>query len=154
MRSDRISKTCATSVMKHPHVEVLTGTKIKQVQGFVGQFTTTVEANGMDRDLEHGVAILATGAHSLKPDLYLYGQDERVTRWHELEDLFEKEPKRLREAEAMAFIQCVGSREPERPYCSKICCTASVQQAIEYQNPKSRSRCLHPVPGSAYLRAS
>jgi len=120
-------------VAKHPQIEVLTETKIKQVQGFVGQFTTTVESNGVDRDLQHGVAILATGAHSLTPDLYLYGQDERVTRWHELEDLFEKEPRRLQEAEAIAFIQCVGSREPERPYCSKICCTASVQQAIEYK---------------------
>jgi aspartate aminotransferase len=39
----------------------------------------------------------------------------------------------LQEADAVAFIQCVGSREPQRPYCSKICCTASVQQAIEYK---------------------
>ena len=120
-------------VMQHQNIEVLTGTRIKNLQGFVGQFTTTVEANGTARDLEHGVAILATGAHSLKPELYLYGQSERVTRWHELEDLFEKQPKRLQEAEAIAFIQCVGSREPERPYCSKICCTASVQQAIEFK---------------------
>ena len=120
-------------VMQHQNIEVLTGTRIKNLQGFVGQFTTTVEANGAARDLEHGVAILATGAHSLKPELYLYGQSERVTRWHELEDLFEKQPKRLQEAEAIAFIQCVGSREPERPYCSKICCTASVQQAIEFK---------------------
>jgi heterodisulfide reductase subunit A len=48
-----------------------------------------------------------------------------------LEDLLTREPERLKQAEAVAFIQCVGSREPERPYCSKICCTASVQQAIQ-----------------------
>ncbi|MFH2127906.1 MAG: 4Fe-4S dicluster domain-containing protein, partial [Pseudomonadota bacterium] len=29
------------------------------------------------------------------------------------------------------FIQCVGSRQPDRPYCSRVCCTHSVQAAIE-----------------------
>jgi heterodisulfide reductase subunit A2 len=120
-------------VLHHQNIEVLLGSKIIQVEGFVGQFTTTVKTNGSERALEHGVAILATGAHSLEPDLYLYGQSDRVTRWHELEDLFEKQPERLRKAEAIAFIQCVGSREPERPYCSKICCTASVQQAVAFK---------------------
>ena len=53
-----------------------------------------------------------------------------------MEKLFAEEPRRLQDAEAVAFIQCVGSREPERPYCSKICCTASVQQAIELKTKK------------------
>ena len=30
----------------------------------------------------------------------------------------------------MVFIQCVGSRDEKRPYCSRICCSASVSQAI------------------------
>ncbi len=107
--------------------------KMSAVKGFVGQFSTTVQVKGAAREIEHGVAILATGAHSLKPSEYLYGQSERVTRWHELDRLFEDDPKRLDEAKAMAFIQCVGSREPERPYCSKICCTASVQKAVEFK---------------------
>jgi heterodisulfide reductase subunit A len=29
------------------------------------------------------------------------------------------------------FIQCVGSREPHRPYCSRVCCTHSVDNALE-----------------------
>ena len=28
------------------------------------------------------------------------------------------------------FIQCVGSRDDQRPYCSRICCTGSILQAI------------------------
>ncbi len=31
----------------------------------------------------------------------------------------------------MAFIQCVGSRIPERPYCNKVCCAHSVENAIK-----------------------
>lgn len=123
-------------VSSHRNIEVLTNAEITGVTGFVGNFFSTVKTNGSERELQHGVAILATGAHSLKTEEYLYGQSDRVTRWHELEALFDKEPKRLEEADAVAFIQCVGSREPERPYCSKICCTASVQEAIDLKTRK------------------
>ncbi|MCE5244541.1 MAG: CoB--CoM heterodisulfide reductase iron-sulfur subunit A family protein [Syntrophobacteraceae bacterium] len=123
-------------VLAHANIETITHASIVNVQGFVGQFTTTVDVNGAQRDLEHGIAIIATGAHSLKPEEYLYGESDRVTRWHDLDKLFSDEPQRLQEAEAVAFIQCVGSREPQRPYCSKICCTASVQQAIELKTKR------------------
>jgi heterodisulfide reductase subunit A len=120
-------------VQSNPNIEVLMNAEIESVNGYVGNFATTVKTNGSYRDLQHGVAVLATGAHSLNPTEYLYGQSDRVTKWHDLENLMASEPQRLQEAEAVAFIQCVGSREPERPYCSKICCTASVQQAIEFK---------------------
>ena len=59
-----------------------------------------------------------------------------ITLWHELEDLFESRPETLEKTEGIAFIQCVGSREPDRPYCSKVCCTASLQQAIDFKTRK------------------
>ncbi|MDD3581141.1 MAG: CoB--CoM heterodisulfide reductase iron-sulfur subunit A family protein [Desulfobacca sp.] len=117
-------------VLNHDCIEVLTGAEISQVSGFVGNFETTVQCDGRERQLQHGVAILATGAHSLQPEEYLYGQNDRVSRWHDLEKRFAEQPQLLEEAESIAFIQCVGSREPRRPYCSKICCSASVAQAI------------------------
>jgi heterodisulfide reductase subunit A-like polyferredoxin len=123
-------------VESHPKIEVLTNAQIVGSTGFVGNFATTVKADGIERQIPHGVAILATGAHSLKPEEYLYGQSDRVTRWHEMEKLFTEQPERLEEADAVAFIQCVGSRQPDRPYCSKICCTASVQQAIDLKTRK------------------
>jgi heterodisulfide reductase subunit A len=124
------------SVANHANIEIMTKATVTNVSGFVGNFFTTVQVDGMSRELEHGVAILATGAHSFTPQEYLYGKNERVTRWHELEKLFTDEPQKLAEAEAVAFVQCVGSREPDRPYCSKICCTASVQQAIALKTQK------------------
>lgn len=129
-------KSLTGKVNSHSNIEVLTGARVTGVQGFVGQFRTNVEVKGLNREIGHGIAILATGAHSLKPDEYLYGQSERVTRWHELEQLFEEDPARLEKAEAVAFIQCVGSRESHRPYCSKICCTSSIQKAVELKEKK------------------
>ncbi len=124
-------------VQNHEQIEVLTGAQVTQVKGFVGNFETTVQCRGHEHQIQHGAAILATGAHSLKPKEYLYGENDRVTRWHDLDKRFAEQPQLLKEAEAVAFIQCVGSREPERPYCSKICCTGSVSQAIalKKQNP-------------------
>jgi heterodisulfide reductase subunit A-like polyferredoxin len=118
------------------NIELLTGAEIASVNGFVGNFNTSVQMNGTVRDLQHGVAIIATGAHSLKPQEYLYGQSDRVMRWHEMEDLFTREPERLQAADAVAFIQCVGSREPDRPYCSKICCTTTVKQAVSLKTQR------------------
>jgi len=123
-------------VESHPRIEVFKGAGIQAVQGFVGSFSTTVRVNGSERVLEHGAVVLSTGARPLEPGEYLYGESDRVTRWHEMEELFAREPVRLEEAEAVAFIQCVGSREPQRPYCSKICCTASVQQALALKEQK------------------
>ncbi|MGD9506115.1 MAG: FAD-dependent oxidoreductase [Syntrophobacteraceae bacterium] len=129
-------KDLVARVGASPNIEVLTKTEIESVSGFVGNFATTVKSNGSSRELQHGVAIIATGAHSLKPDEYLYGKSDRVTRWHDLEKLFTEEPERLDAADAVAFIQCVGSREPERPYCSKICCTTTVKQAVALKTKK------------------
>jgi heterodisulfide reductase subunit A len=120
----------------HARIEVLLNTEISNVKGFIGNFTTTVRSQGSERELAHGVIILATGGAHLVPDEYLYGRSERVTLWHELEDLFESRPETLEQTEGVAFIQCVGSREPDRPYCSKVCCTSSIQQAIDFKTRK------------------
>lgn len=117
-------------VLSHPEIEVITGADIKEINGFVGQFISKIAVNGTERELQHGVVIVASGAEAHKPHEYLYGRSDKVTIWHEMAELFEKDPAKLEQSEAVAFIQCVGSREPDRPYCSKICCTASVSEAI------------------------
>jgi heterodisulfide reductase subunit A len=43
--------------------------------------------------------------------------------------LREKNPL-VTKAKSAVFIQCVGSRIPERPYCSRVCCTHSVENAL------------------------
>lgn len=122
----------------HEKIELLTNSEVRGVSGFVGNFLSTVANSDTTREIEHGVAILATGAHSIKPDEYLYGKSDLVFRWHELEEAIDDNPEMAREAKAAVFIQCVGSREPERPYCSKICCTHSVQSALKLKeiNPE------------------
>jgi heterodisulfide reductase subunit A len=80
--------------------------------------------------IDHGVAIIATGAQEFKPDKYLYGKDPRVLTSLELDRKFIDDDLALNDIHSAVFIQCVGSRIKERPYCSKVCCTHSVKNAL------------------------
>ncbi|MBW2335115.1 MAG: CoB--CoM heterodisulfide reductase iron-sulfur subunit A family protein, partial [Deltaproteobacteria bacterium] len=93
----------------------------------------------------HGVTIIATGAHELTPNEYLYGKDPRVLTSLDIDRLFIEKDESLNDINTCVFIQCVGSRIPERPYCSKVCCTHSVISALHLKemNPAMRVFILY-----------
>lgn len=119
------------AVNSDQNINVLVGAEISSIEGFVGNFQTTVSRDGEEQTLEHGVIIIASGASELKPDEYMYGQDSRVLTALDLDERFIDNDKSLEDITSAVFIQCVGSRIPERPYCSKVCCTHSVESAIK-----------------------
>jgi heterodisulfide reductase subunit A2 len=131
-REDIRSQTQAliNQITAHERIEVFTNAEITAVEGFVGNFTTTITANGTERSLTHGVSIIATGATELKATEYCYGEDPRVVSSLELDEMLATDDPRLTELTTCVFIQCVGSRIPERPYCSRVCCTHSVMSAL------------------------
>ncbi len=118
------------------NIELLLNARIDNVDGFIGNFKTTVQINGENNVVEHGVTLIASGAEEFKPDDYLYGQDQRVLTGLELQSKL-KAGNRFDPGRTTVFVQCVGSRNPERPYCSKVCCTASIKSALSLkaQNP-------------------
>jgi len=117
-------------INKHKKIHVHLATSIRHVEGFVGNFSTTLATEGHEDTLEHGVAVMATGASPLKPAEYRYGDDPRILTSLELDrKLIDKDPS-LKKLNTAVFIQCVGSREPERPYCSRVCCTHSIDNAL------------------------
>jgi heterodisulfide reductase subunit A len=111
-------------------IHVRLNAKIKKVDGFVGNFKTTIEQEGVEETLEHGVTLIASGAVEYKPDFYFYGQDPRVVTGLELDEKLIQKDASLKAVRTALFIQCVGSRIPERPYCSKVCCTHSIKNAL------------------------
>ena len=111
----------------HLHLD----TQLSHVDGFVGNFETTLSSNGNEKFLEHGVAVLATGASPHRPTEYEYGNDERIITSLELDKRLMDDDPGLKDLGSAIFIQCVGSREPERMYCSRICCTHSIENAIQ-----------------------
>ncbi|MFA5906763.1 MAG: FAD-dependent oxidoreductase [Desulfobacula sp.] len=114
-------------------IEVFTNTTVKDTAGFIGNFKTTLSQNGKDHSIDHGAVIITTGAKERKPDEYLYGEDERVLTHLELDQKMAKDASFTKSMNAAVFIQCVGSRDKERPYCSKVCCTHSVKSALKFK---------------------
>lgn len=122
-------------VNEHERIQLFTQAKIKALEGSIGNFKTNIAMNGTSREVEHGVVIVATGAKEYQPKEYLYGENEKVISQLELErrlvvvDDFISVPGRG--PGTVVMIQCVGSRDEERPYCSRLCCTEAVKNALK-----------------------
>ncbi|MFN3535117.1 MAG: FAD-dependent oxidoreductase, partial [Desulfatiglandales bacterium] len=117
-------------VSKDPNIEILTNAEIEDVEGYVGNFKTKISHNGNVRTVEHGVVVIATGAREFQPKEYLYGVNPNVVTGLNLDMYMRTKPEYLKNLNQVVFIQCVGSREPQRPYCSRVCCTHTVLSAL------------------------
>jgi heterodisulfide reductase subunit A len=134
-----------TEVENDDKINIHLNTTLSDVEGFVGNFKTTLASNGNHESIEHGVTVIATGAEPYKPTEYLYGSNPRVLTALELDKKFIDDDPILNDIQTAVFIQCVGSREPDRPYCSRVCCTHSVENALELKkkNPEMTIIILH-----------
>ena len=120
-------------VQDNPLIQIFLETSAKDTTGIIGNFTTTlapVNGKGSSTVIEHGATILTTGGQGYTPEEYLYGKHPDVLTHLELDDAITTENTRIKEGKSAVFIQCVGSRVPERPYCSKTCCTHSLESAL------------------------
>ena len=137
-----LEKTIA-EVDAQDRIEVLTGARITDFEGFKGNFVTTAEVDGEKRRIEHGVFIVATGGAEYRPAEYLYGEDDRVATQVELSDRLAD--KGAGDLSSVVMIQCVGSRNEEHPNCSRICCQAAVKNALEIKkgNPDANVFVLY-----------
>ncbi len=133
-------------VNSNERITVLFNCKVQDVQGFIGNFKTKISCYGGEPvDIDHGVAVIAVGASEWKPDVYGYGTDPRIRTHLEMSEAMRaKEPAVMR-AGTTVFIQCVGSRCEERPWCSKVCCNHTVMDAITLKqaNPSANIFVLY-----------
>ncbi len=118
-------------VYQHPMIHVYTGATIPESSGYVGNFATKVKSARGITEIKHGAAVIAIGADVYKPAEYLYGQDERVLTHLELEEKITRREPGIINAKNLVMIQCVGARCEERNYCSRICCSESVKNALK-----------------------
>lgn len=126
-------------VYTHQLIHVYHSATITDATGYVGNFVTTIRSEKGVTAIKHGAAILATGAELHTPTEYLYGQDERVITHLDLEEQIAKHDEKIENAKSVVMIQCVGCRNDERNYCSRVCCSESVKNALNLKklNPQS-----------------
>ena len=120
-------------VQSDEKISVYLNASIVDVEGFIGKFKSTILVGDQQTALEHGVTLIASGATEFKPKDYLYGRDPRVLTGVQLKHRLKDEPA-FDAGRTVVFIQCVGSRIAERPWCSKLCCTQSIKSALDLKS--------------------
>jgi heterodisulfide reductase subunit A len=118
-------------IEKHPQITVHVKSRVVGGFGQVGRFHTSLESDdGTVTTLEHGTVILATGGSEAATTEYSHGQSEAVLTQKQLEEKLDADELDAAKLQSAVFIQCVGSREEPRNFCSRVCCTTTLKQAL------------------------
>ncbi|MCI5132507.1 MAG: FAD-dependent oxidoreductase, partial [Candidatus Electrothrix sp. EH2] len=117
-------------VHSHSKITVHTEAQVTACSGYVGNFTTTVESKGASEIINHGVTVLSTGGNPYQPTQYCYGQSPKIVTQLDLEKRLVAEQDNLKTAKQAVMIQCVGSRDEDLTYCSRICCGQALKNAL------------------------
>jgi heterodisulfide reductase subunit A len=138
-------ETLIEEVGQESRIRVFMNAEIKEFGGHIGKFHATVETGGKREEIDAGAVIVATGAQEYKPTEYLYGDNPNVLTQLELEEKIADRPDEVKSANTVVMIQCVGSRDEEHMYCSRVCCGQAVKNALKLKelNPKSKIYVLH-----------
>jgi heterodisulfide reductase subunit A2 len=116
-------------VQKHSRIKLYLESEITTIKGHIGKFHVTLAKGGENFEITGGAIIVATGAQPARTTEFLFGKSDRVLTQVELE-------KRLHDkawpakGQNIVMIQCVGSRNEKHPYCSRICCSMAVKNAL------------------------
>jgi heterodisulfide reductase subunit A len=131
----RLLQTLIKRVHSHERIALHYNTELIGFEGHVGNFRARLSYAG-DGDparcweIEHGVAVVATGGQEYKGNAFLYGHDPRVVTQLELEKQLFENVDAARELRQVIMIQCVNPPEQQVHYCSRTCCTNTMKNAI------------------------
>ena len=131
--------------IKSSRVEAMASTEVNSITGFVGNFDVST-TNG---NFRVGSIILATGAAIYEPrGEFGYGRYDNVITNQQLEGILHQSKDTIhidgKTPEAVVFIQCVGSRDPDtNPGCSRFCCPTTIKQAVRLRESGVNVLVLH-----------
>ena len=140
----RLLRDMVNRVRGHDHIGVLTQAELVEHRGSVGRFASRVVAKGKEYVIQHGVTIVATGGQQSRDGRYQLGRNKRVVTQQDLEDTIAHRPEEITAMKQVVMIQCVR-QEGEIEYCSRICCTNTVKNAIRVKllNPSCQVIVLY-----------
>jgi heterodisulfide reductase subunit A len=117
-----------SAVTGHPKITIFTQAMVTNAQGFIGKYKVDIETESGLKKIDIGVILVATGGRTYIPG-GLFGYDgKKVITQLDMEKLLKGglDPS----IASVVMIQCVGSRNEQRAYCSRVCCQTAVKNAI------------------------
>lgn len=106
------------------NVKVVLNKEIDVLNGSLGNFSVKLNDG---EEITSGFVVLATGGIEYKPVEYGYGKNKNILTQLEFEEIIKKDNLNNKN---IIMIQCVGSRNDEKRYCSRVCCSRAIQNAI------------------------
>jgi len=135
----QLLKDTIERIRQEPRITLLIETEVVEVSGYVGQFTSLVRAkDGTTSEIVHGVIVVATGGREITPTAYGYKDLPGVFTQRELEEKLAAPDASL--PDSVVMVQCVGSRDEDHPYCSHICCSQAIKNALEIKQRRPASQ--------------
>ena len=126
-------------VKDNKKIRIFTDTEIENVAGYIGNFKTTIKNKQKTLEFVHGIIIVATGAQENNPKEYLYGKSDQVLTQRELEHKIAIDIFSIGDNQNVVMIQCVGSRDDDHPYCSRVCCTEAIKNALKIKEVNNKA---------------
>ncbi len=139
---ERLVNDLITRLEQNPKVTIHLNSLVTKTEGYVGNYIATIDKGDIETKIKCGIIVVALGARVLIPEgLYGYNGKDVITHL-ELESLLKNGQINNKN---IVMIQCVGSRCPERTYCSRICCMTAVKNAllIKESSPDTKITILY-----------
>ena len=134
-----------TRVEENHNIEIMLDSQVRNLEGFIGNFTATIErdqkqSNG-NVQVQVGNVVVSTGYKEFDASRishYGYGKLPNVITSFEFEKMLRAGRIQTKEGKIpqyVAIIHCVGSRSQEfHGYCSRVCCMTALKYVHEIKS--------------------
>jgi heterodisulfide reductase subunit A-like polyferredoxin len=133
-------------ILAHPHINVYLSANLAKISGHIGNFRSILNVAGEEKPVSHGVVLIATGGQERPTELYLHGKNAHVLTQSKLESALAggNLPPEIagKKNPTIVMIQCVESRNEKNAYCSRVCCSEAVKNALEIKNRLPQSKVI------------
>lgn len=139
---DQMLNDWVTRAQQHPRIKIYHQCQLQSWKQIEANHRIEFIAGDQRRSLDVGAIVIAPSARAYQPVEFHYGQQGNVLTQAELAQRLEDQSFSFQK---IAMIQCIGSRRPDRPYCSQLCCQSAILNALKLKNkdPKIDIFILH-----------
>jgi quinone-modifying oxidoreductase subunit QmoB len=134
------------AVTQNDKITVYTGATVEKTEGGPCVFKVSIKQNGSNAEHNIGAIVVAAGFQPYDPEKldsrFGFGASPNVITNAMFEENFGDgnitRPSDGGDITNVAFLQCVGQRDPEHlPYCSSACCNTALKQALQIKEQQA-----------------
>jgi heterodisulfide reductase subunit A len=143
---NRLLRDQVNRIISHSRIDVMTSTVVEKHDGHVGAYHAILRhTDGSTSEISHGVTIVATGGTEARVQRYLLGEHPAVITQLELENKLAYHLDQMTGLKDVVMVQCVKPEDETYEYCSRICCTSTIKNAIRLKliNPECNVTVLY-----------